>query len=761
MKETIRGRVASAWALALVLFFISALPLVAASRIKFTTKLSQGATITLQVGAGEVVTATGLRESIIADGKPHDYTLESSEVKLFGPITQFCAIQQQLTELDLRSATELITLDCSNNMISKLDVQLAKKLEEINCSLNSLSNLNVAPLTELRVLRLSSNTVASLSLSKCAKLEELDFSDNYYPVAVDVSACPQLKILKVHSNKFRELTLSKNPLLEELYCDNNEIKTLDLEANPLLQVLSVSGNDRLSTVKISGSALRVFDCYSTGIGNFNPKLYPNLERLSCAFSAIRALDLSLNPKLKVLSCSKLSLATLDVSHNPLLEELRCNDNGLQELDLSQNLKLSKLSCLYNELQELDLSEHTRLTWVNVSGNRLSTLNLGKAVHLETLACTNNQLSQLILPVSEVLTHLEVYSNKLSAEHIAEIVELLPDRHGKSRGYFRLLDSKDKSEVNNCTMATVARAVGKFWRVVDYAGFAHIGQGIDYRGSDAPAQGNGVIKLTFAAPGSIRLMAETLGELTATGLQEPIVNGRELVTYTLQGREVVLRGDIYMLTVEEGQLESATFEHCDYLRKIEMIGHALSALDLGNMPGLTSLSLESNALASLKIGEMPLLTEVSCYNNMLPEAVGTQFFVNLPQRLPVDKAQIIWIDSRNSEEKNILTNAMIKEAREKGWRCIDYAGGEKIEIREILFAPRIESLAVSSLRLSREGKLLRVEGAIAKPLSLYDLSGIALRTVNPSSTGEATISLEGLPSGVYVVANAEQWAKLLL
>ena len=255
----------------------------AASRILFTTALPVGSTITLTISADGAVTAQGLAGAILADGKAHAYTIESADVKLSGAITAITLSHQKLSALDIRQEKELAELRCDNNNLTELNIAYAKALQCLDCTYNQLERLDIPKASLLKELRLKGNYVKSLALAQCSDLEILDYSDNYYPTAVDLSKCAKLQQLDVAKNKIRSLDLTQNGALRALSCGDNPITSLDVAHLASLERLSVSNCSDLETLTLGEHPKLLFlDIYGTKVQSLDLAKYPLHEELSCA-----------------------------------------------------------------------------------------------------------------------------------------------------------------------------------------------------------------------------------------------------------------------------------------------------------------------------------------------------------------------------------------------------------------------------------------------------------------------------------------------
>ncbi|MDD6929150.1 MAG: leucine-rich repeat domain-containing protein [Porphyromonas sp.] len=740
----------------------------AASRILFTTALPVGSTITLTISADGAVTAQGLAGTILADGKAHPYTIESADVKLSGAITAITLSHLKLSALDIRQAKELAELRCDNNDLKELNIAYSKALQRLDCSYNQLERLDIPTASPLKELRLKGNYVKSLPLDRCSDLEILDYSDNYYPTAVDLSNCTKLQQLNVEKNKIRSLDLTQNEDLRTLSCGDNEITTLDVAHLVSLERLSVSNCSDLETLTLGEHPKLLFlDIYGTKIQSLDLAKYPLLEELSCAYAKLTSLDLSHSKQLRILSCSKNPFKGLDVSHCPLLKELSCGDLEIASIDLSNNPKLISLQMGHNDLSQLDLSAQKELKVLYLFNNNLTKLDLSAQTRLEQLLCNNNLLTEITLAAEAPLSKVEIYDNQIQETQMAQIIAKLPNRMGLTRGLFKVINTPSKTEGNVCTKALVEQALGKYWRVVDYADFADFGKGLDYRGSDAPELGDGMVKLTFDKEGStIQLTVGVLGEMQATGTTEPVVSSKEPVSYSLEGTELLLRGDIYRLIVSGATIKGIELTKAHYLHDLELHDYQPASIQLTDLPHLETLRLHDNQLTEIQLSGTPLLNLLSCYGNKLTVEAGKKIISSLPKRLEEEKATILWLNSQGEDTDNAFQEELLYLAHAQGWEMSDYIGGTSGDTgvpigfpiaNEPLFAPTTES----ALRVSVALDMLHITATADTPIALYDMTGQLLLQTQSDADGLCDIPLVALTEGLYIVATPTESVKCLI
>ena len=127
----------------------------------------------------------------------------------------------------------------------------------------------------------------------------------------------------------------------------------------------------------------------TGIEDFT-----DLTNLYCDFNQLTSLDVSNNFALTALFCANNQLTSLDVSNNTDLTELGCFDNQLTSLDVSNNTALNYLGCGDNQITSLDVSNNIALNGLFFYNNQLTSLDVTNNNALIYLYCENNQLTIL-------------------------------------------------------------------------------------------------------------------------------------------------------------------------------------------------------------------------------------------------------------------------------------------------------------------------------------------------------------------------------
>ena len=203
----------------------------------------------------------------------------------------------------------------------------------LDVSLKNISNLTgIEDFVALEILYCNDNQLASLNITQNTKLIQL-FCNNNQLSSIDVSKNLDLNIFWCFNNRFSSLDVTKNISLISLVCNDNNLSNLIVTNNVKLNVLVID-NNQLSTIDVTKN--------------------PTLNRFQCGNNLLSNLDVSKNSNLSFLSCESNVLSSLDVRFNPLLITLNCQFNQLSELDASKNNTLAQLNCSNNALCTLNL-----------------------------------------------------------------------------------------------------------------------------------------------------------------------------------------------------------------------------------------------------------------------------------------------------------------------------------------------------------------------------------------------------------------------
>ncbi|MDY0141574.1 MAG: T9SS type A sorting domain-containing protein, partial [Bacteroidales bacterium] len=105
------------------------------------------------------------------------------------------------------------------------------------------------------------------------------------------------------------------------------------------------------------------------------KTFAALTWLYCNWNQLSSLDVSANTDLDDFSCCGNQLSSIDVSANTALTYLHCDNNQLTSLDLSENTSLGSLDCSYNQLTSLNVAANTALASLSCYSNQFVSLDV--------------------------------------------------------------------------------------------------------------------------------------------------------------------------------------------------------------------------------------------------------------------------------------------------------------------------------------------------------------------------------------------------
>lgn len=236
----------------------------------------------------------------------------------------------------------LTTLGCDNNQLTSLDVSKCTFLESLSCVGNQLASLDISENLELRYLNFWGNPGDEKGFFS------LRLWDNY-----------ENTIDRISEWNYDDKTIHIRILNEE-YCkditadfDPDFAKRLEEKG-----YLPDASHIIIGDVKLQ-SYLNVREAELVSLKGI--EYFESLIRLYCDDNQLTSLDVSKNVALDQLYCNNNQLTFLDVSKNVVLRYLSCSNNQLTSLDVSKCTVLEELSCSVNQLASLDISQNPALT----------------------------------------------------------------------------------------------------------------------------------------------------------------------------------------------------------------------------------------------------------------------------------------------------------------------------------------------------------------------------------------------------------------
>jgi Leucine-rich repeat (LRR) protein len=452
----------------------------------------------------------------------------------------------------------------------------------------------------LTTLFCESNQLTSLDISASTALTTLDCSSNQL-TSLDISASTALTTLDCSSNQLTSLDLSSNTALTRLNCSSNQLTNLDVSANTVLRSLECHYNQLTSLDVSANTALTYFDCNSSQLTNLDVSANTELTSLSCWSNQLTSLDVSANTALTALDCYYNQLTSLDVSANTELINLFCSSNQLHNLDVSSNTVINRLSCHSNQLTSLDVSANTALTLLNCGYNQLTSLDVSANIALNDLSCYSNQLTNLDVSANNTLTLLECDNNQLTSLDVSANTELT---------HFSCADNQLHSlNVRNGNNAQITRFVAfgnpflSCIAVSDEA-FAEANWVFLHRGVIF-SEGSCNVYIPDA---NFKTALVANGRINTNGDREIQFGEAEAYTGSIEVENLAIADitgleafkSITGLNCADNEITQLVLRYHAALESVDCSGNQLDALDMKANEALKSLNCASNQLTSLDV-----------------------------------------------------------------------------------------------------------------------------------------------------------------
>jgi len=200
-----------------------------------------------------------------------------------------------------------------------------------------------------------------------------------------------LQYLYVGGNKLTSLDLTSNRKLIIVFCEYNELTSLDVSGLTLLEKLRPHNNTNLSSI--------------TGLYDL-----VSLQLLNVAYCGFSQINVSLLNKLEY----------FDISYNTSLTRLNCHswnyfDNKLISINVEGCTNLQDLD--FNGSPDLTtiegLSTLTSLTSIDIGGTAITSLDATPLTNLQVLECENSQLTELDITGLSALTTLRCENTSIT------------------------------------------------------------------------------------------------------------------------------------------------------------------------------------------------------------------------------------------------------------------------------------------------------------------------------------------------------------
>ncbi|MBT8325568.1 MAG: leucine-rich repeat domain-containing protein, partial [Winogradskyella sp.] len=474
---------------------------------------------------------------------------------------------------------------------------------------------NISGLTYLNI---GNKNISDLTgLEDFTSLTEL-FCNNNQLTSLDVSQNVALERLQCNYNGITSLDVSQNTALYDLSCAYNAIATLDLSQNTALQYFNGQSNQLTSLNSKNGNNTNI----SSFAANINPSLtcievddavYSTINWTTVDSQTIFSEDCN-NIPTTLIPDSNFEQAlldagidtdgalngqvfTIDVSLVPSLTVTNKNISDLTGIEDFQSL--TSLQCSSNNLTSLNLNNNTALEFLNCQYNNLTSLNLENNTALEQLYCDNNNLNSL-----NVKNGNNANIVTFDATGNPNLICIEVDDAAYSTTNWTNIDTQT-SFSEDCSAAPVT--------LIPDANFeqALIDLGID---SDGVVNGE-VLTSDVSSQTTLNVYNKSINDLT--GIEDFLsLTTLNCANNQLTALDVSQNNALEYLTCSSNPINSLDVTQNPNLETLNCNYNGLISLDLSQNSVLNYLQCIGNELTSLDISLNPLLYFFDCSHNQL-------------------------------------------------------------------------------------------------------------------------------------------------
>ncbi|CAA6828880.1 MAG: Internalin-like protein (LPXTG motif) Lmo0331 homolog [uncultured Aureispira sp.] len=471
----------------------------------------------------------------------------------------------------------------------------------VNCANRTIADLTgIEAFVNITRLYCDTNNLTTIDVSQNTSLIELRCSMNQL-TSLNVTQNTNLIQLRCKLNQLTSLNVAQNTALTYLDCAYNQLSALNVTQNTSLVTLFCTSNSLTNLNVTQNASLTYLYCASNQLTSLNVTQNTNMTQLVCSSNQLTTLDVTQNTAFTHFYCSMNQLTSLDVTQNTNLRLFRCNDNNLSSLDVRQNTALTTLWCYSNQISSLNVSQNTALTVLWCYSNLLTSLNLTQNTSLEILTCSFNQLSNLDVSQNTSLTTLNCASNLLTSFDLSQNTSLTTVRCGTNQ-----LSSLNVKNGNNTSITTFYANNNSNLTCIEVDNAAY--STANWTNIDAGASFSN--SCTSTSPSVVYIpdanfKAILLADIAINLNGDTEIQVTEAVGYT--GSVYCSYSSIADYTGLEAFVNLTGFT-CD--------GNPSGSLDVSQNTNLEWLHCDGNNLTSLDVTQNTNLTELRCpYNNL--------------------------------------------------------------------------------------------------------------------------------------------------
>lgn len=607
---------------------------------------------------------------------------------------------------------EITGLEAPNCELINLNVRNAKNLQEINCSNNPLKRLNFSENKLLRTLQCADNSLVELNLANNVALEELNCSNN----------------------SLKQLDLTSNVKLRKINCSNNGIKGVDADVlvNSIVDRSAMGARGELIAVSLQKDNNNIYKHHVTQLNSRGwdvkalngTELQPYEGKEQPYLSFVTSRNVGEKIKLKIKSENNVTVEGL--------EGTWINDQQVEYTILSQKITLRGdiyfLHCYSNGVTEMDFSH---------------------ADFIQKIDCSDNFIDK---------------------DHMTKLIASLPNRVGiEPMGEITVRDTTKEKENNVCTQQQCYEARQRGWQTMKYSS----GTGYSkYEGDDEfdiPSTNN-IIKFKTDRPVGSTVTIEVKvkdpsSQVTVIGLNGTFDTDIEVV-YEIEEQEFSFQGDITSLRCVGNDITAIDLSDSHSLKLLNCSRNKITELNLSNQRFLETLFCQDNRIEKLNFSGNPKLEWVNCHENNIKEEGFKEIANTIVSRFYFEEpGSIIFFNAydASSPDKNVASAEDVATLKEKKWAVRKIVGKEGMlyVFEDYLFSSDITRPSFSYY-VDRNNRTLVLTGMQSvDAIALFDMNGRLIEMSHSNFDGKASIDVQALPSGCYVVKVGKESRVIIL
>ena len=270
----------------------------------------------------------------------YDNKLTSLDVSKNTALTTLSCHSNQLTNLDVSKNTALTMLYCYDNKLTSLDLTNNKALTTLWCYLNQIGHTDMLKLVN-SLPTVTDGKFCGISISSSSEKNVLAKS------SVEIAKGKGWNVLARDGSSNVDYAGSEDPgiIINATNFPDENFRSvvagtdIDKDADGYLSDAEIAAVTKLYVSEKNIASLKGIEFFTA------------LTLLFCNGNQLTSLDVSKNTVLETLFCSLNHLTSLDVSKNTALTLLSCSSNQLASLDVSKNTALTELNCCNNQIKE--------------------------------------------------------------------------------------------------------------------------------------------------------------------------------------------------------------------------------------------------------------------------------------------------------------------------------------------------------------------------------------------------------------------------